>query len=730
MISRRRFLQACAVLTVSFPLDYQLARGADDAATALGSSVGGWLAIPESGPITLYIGKVELGTGVQTAVAQFAAEELDVNPSSIKIVMGDTSNSVDIGPTVGSHTIIDTNLRVRRAAATARLFILRRAVAHFNVPESQLVVADGFVRPVAEQDALSYGALLKGERLQIAVDEAVPLRRPEAWRVIGKSVPRLDLPAKIMGSHEYLQNVRLAGMLHARVVHPPGPGFTLASVDEGSVNKLPGFVKLVVKGNFVGVVCTGEFDAVMASRTLKIEWHGPTVGASNASVYDDMQRSGDAVKQLRSKGNPTQALARTKKVKRVTATYRTPFQTHGSIGPSCGLADVRKDSATVWSSTQGSFPLRPAIAGLLNLRPESVHIVWVEGAGCYGHNGADDAAAEAALLSQIVGQPVRVQWMRHDEHGWDPKGPAMEIQMQGAVDAEGKMLAWQSLTLSPTHLSRPIGVAGNLLPGILTGQAPKRLFVGGDFNARTMYEVVNEDVSIKWISAPALRPSAMRGLGAVPNTFANESFIDELAAAANADPLAFRKRHLRDARAIKVLDVVAELSDWHAVRRELSQAKAGETKHGIGVSMVQLEPEGAYVATVCRCSMDPKTLQVMVTHAYVAHDCGMVVNPDGLRNQIQGALIQTISRSLKEEVMFDPSGVKTLDWATYPIIHFSELPAVVKIELVDRPEEPPVGAGEATALTVPAAIANSIFHATGIRVRTMPFTPEGVRRSA
>lgn len=737
MTSRRRFLKLGGGLAISFALPLSLGwpaldvQAAGDGGTASrdpgtaaksqdAARVSAWLAIDKRGNVTLYAGKVELGTGVQTALAQLVAEELDVPVESVIVNMGDTSVAVNQGPTIGSQSMQVSTLPVRRAAATARAHIVAEASKVMGVPVSQLATRDARVYEDADAGrAMAYRDLVPETWATLPLDETVVMKEPRSFAVIGKPVPRLELPAKVAGAHMYLQNVRLPGMAHARVIHPPLNGAVLAKVDRKSIADTPGLIDLIVKQNFVAVVCEQEFQAVSASRALSIEWTTPANAIDSTAVYEAMHVEQGFDAELRKSGDADRSFEQSSK--RLSATYRTPYQTHGSIGPSCGVADVKADSAIIWSATQGSFPLRDAVAALIGMPKEKVRVVWTEGAGCYGHNGADDASAEAALISQTLGRPVRVQWMRHDEHGWDPKCPAAEAQIKGSVGADGKIESWSYTISTPTHISRPMGSAGNLLPGRLMGLPPKPVRVGGDHCARTLYHFPNERVAVRWLPDGPLRPSAMRGLGAVANTFANESFLDELASLAGRDPLEFRIAHLGDERAIAVLQEVKKASSW-SVRRAHAARTDTSVREGVGVAFAELEPGGAYVASVCCVEVNLQTGETRVTRVFVAHDCGLIVNPDGLRNQIQGCVIQTLSRSLKEEVRFNQKEMLSLDWASYPIIRFSDLPSEVTISLVNRLDRPPVGAGEPTALTIAPAVGNAIFHATGVRLRKTPFT--------
>ncbi|HEX9453854.1 MAG TPA: molybdopterin cofactor-binding domain-containing protein, partial [Candidatus Binatia bacterium] len=488
-----------------------------------------------------------------------------------------------------------------------------------------------------------------------------------------------------------------------------------------SIKEVPGLVKIVVKGNFVGVVCEREEQAIRAASQLKVKWQdAPALPAMN-QLTETLQKISSNDKPAANTGDVDAALNTSAKTLR--AIYRWPYQLHGSMGPSCAVADVKSNQATIWSATQGAHQLRPTIAQLIGTPAANVRVIYVEAAGCYGHNAADDAAADAALLSQAVGKPVRVQWMRYDEHVWEPLGPAMVMEVRGGLDQQGNLTAWDFQVWTPTHSSRPNGSAGSLLAGALTGMSsgtPNQS--GADRNANHTYDFKNNRVMVHWLNSSPLRASALRGLGSPQNTFANESFMDELAVAAGIDPAQFRLRYLSDPRAVAVLEAVVKNSAW-PTRPTPSQAGL---KSGRGLAYVRYDRTEAYVAAVVEVEVNPADGQVSVRRVFIAHDCGLIINPDGLRNQIEGNVIQATSRTLKEEVKFDRSIVTSVDWTLYPILRFPEIPEV-SVELINRPDQPSVGAGEATTSAIPAAIANAIFDATRIRLRTIPFTPERLK---
>jgi CO/xanthine dehydrogenase Mo-binding subunit len=680
-----------------------------------------WLSVHGDGSVTLSSGKVELGTGVQTALSQIVAEELNIEIGRVTVVQSVTGRTPNQGSTTGSKTLQNGGPAIRRAAATARAVLLARAAERLGVRVERLVVTDGVVSVTGAPGATVSYAVLVGDGFHRTIDPAVTVKPAAQYKVVGQPVPRVELPAKIAGTHAYVHNVRVPGMRHGRVIRPSAIGATLASVDEAPAHQIAPDIQVVRRGNFLGVVASTEANAIAAARALRASWLPPKQGLMPAdAMYQSMQSSPIEPKVLEKTGDVSAGTA-SAAAKRA-ATYRMPFQSHGSIGPSCGVADVRGGTATVWSGTQGAYSLREAIATLLDLDPSHVQVVWAEASGCYGHNGADDAAADAALLSQAVGAPVRVQWSRQDEFGWDPKGPAMLMECTGAVDASGAMVAWDYTVTTPTHTTRPSGDRGELVAGQLMGAELVLGTGGGDRNARHSYRIPNNRVAVRWLTSSVLRPSAMRGLGAPANAFAIESFVDELAAAAHADPVEFRLRHLTDPRAVAVVKRVAEISGWRSRAQPNKTLVARGIATGRGIAFAQYETAYTYVATVVNVEVDQRAGTIRVPRAWVAHDCGLIVNPDGLRNQIEGATVQTISRTLKERVRWDHAAVTSVDWNAYPILTFLEVPDSIEIALLNHPEAPVWGAGEPAACTVPGAIANAVYDATGLRLREIPLT--------
>ncbi|MBV8073913.1 MAG: xanthine dehydrogenase family protein molybdopterin-binding subunit [Candidatus Eremiobacteraeota bacterium] len=697
-LERAAFLKQSALVVVAFSLG-ATAGSAQTSAPIRTNLFGGppptevdsWLAIDPAGNVTAYIGKVELGTGIETAFAQLVADELGVPLSAVTIVQGITGLTPDQGVTSGSQSLQSGSIPLRRAAAEARLALQ------------------------------ALGSAQRGKRFERAVPAQSPLKKT-GFTVVGTPAPRLDIPAKAYGTFEYVQNVRVPGMWHARVVRPAKIGAAFVALDRDSLRAIAG-ARVVQKANFVAVAAPDEWDAIRAARALRVTWSGGGLPAQS-ELYAIVKKTPSTDRVATQRGDVDAALIAGGK--RVAASYAWPFQTHGSIGPSCAVADVKTQSATIWSGTQGVYPLRAALSELLGIPETSIRVNYVEASGCYGHNGADDAAADAALVSQALRRPVRVQWSRADEHGWDPKGPAMVMELEGALAPDGaKIAAWRNDVYTPTHSTRPNNDAGNLLAGQLLGIAAKDHRVnGGDRNAPIVYTIPNQRIAVHWQASAVLRPSALRTLGGAQNSFANESFFDELANAAGADPLAFRLAHLEDPRAREVVAAAGKLAGWEPGKTRT--ALANGLVRGRGLAFAQYEARFAYVATVVDLDVRPATGEVLLRDVYVAHDCGLIVNPDGLRNQIEGNVLQASSRTLKERVVFDRARVTSLDWKSYPILRFSEIPNV-HIALIDRPSEPPLGAGEPTTCTIAPAIANAIFAACGARVREVPLTPARIK---
>jgi len=726
LASRRDLLTGGGALIVSFALGPPRAAAAQ--AAALGKSldraeVDAFLALHPNGTATVYSGKVDLGTGLRIAMRQLVAEELGIEVGAIMLVEGDTALTPDQGPTAGSTGIAQGGMQIRRAAATARRALLRLAAKRLNAAIDDLDLVSGEVRS-RHGATIDIEDLLGGRSLRLKVDPDVPLRPPAQHRVIGRKLPRPDIPAKVSGRHVFVHDLAVPGMWHGRVIRPPAIGARLVAVDERSIADLRG-VRIVRIRDFIGVVAEREWTALRAARQLKLEWSAAAALPDEAQLFEWVRQAPvDHEESIVSTGDAVGALSKAERV--LTATYRWPIQSHASLGPSCAVADVRADGATVWTASQSTHRFRHAFARFLGMPAELVRLVYLDGAGCYGMNGHEDAAADAALLSQALGRPVRVQWMREDEHGWDPKGPPQLIDVAGALDGRGRIAAWRAEQWLPA--------ATKGLPNIplLAPEAAGRLQAPGRFagliqqNADPGYAVPDVEVRVHWLKDTPLRPSNIRAPGKIANTFAVEGFVDELAAAAGIDAVAFRLAQLDDPRGVEVVTRAAKMLGWSprpSPNRAFDGADIGE---GRGIAYVHYKQRENYVAVGMEVAVDRRSGEIRVQRVVCAHDCGLVVNPDALANQLEGNIVQTLSRALHEQVTFDRWRVTSTDWRSYPILTFAELPAI-ELDIVDRPELPPFGAGEAASAPVPAALANAVFDAVGARLRSVPMTPARVR---
>jgi CO/xanthine dehydrogenase Mo-binding subunit len=675
-----------------------------------------WVAIEPDGTVVAFSGKVDVGTGVRTALVQIVAEELDMPLERVRLVMGDTGRTPDEGYTAGSMTVQMGGALLRRAAAEARLALLERAAERLAAPLDALAIHDGMVVVRAEPErCVSYAALYGGRPFARPISGTAPVKRPADYWVVGAAARRDDLVGKFTGAPSFVHDLRVPGMLHGRVVRSRSAGARVVAVDASAVRD----AQVVQIGDFIGVVAEREEQAVAAASRLRVTWEPAVTLPPQEDLFAWMRRQPTTDQVVAEAGDVGPAFREA--AHRAHAVYRQPFQAHASLAPSCAVADVRAGEATVWCSSGGVYPLRGALAELLELPPARVRVIYLEGSGAYGHNGAEDAAADAALLARAVGRPVRMQWSREDEFAGEPKAAAMLVEVRAGLDNAGRIVAWEYEAWSSSHVNRPRQALGLLAGREARRQAPPptAFFFGGERNAPTNYTLANQRVTLHWLAQPPLRTSSMRSLGALANTFANESFMDELAAAAEVDALAFRLRHLDDPRGREALETVAEAAEWN------SGLPAGE---GRGVAFARYGNDGACVAMVAQVAVDEVTGAVCVRRVTVAHDCGLIVNPDGLRNQIEGNVLQAMSRALTEEMRFDAQGPTSLDWASYPILTFSSIPDLA-IVLIDRPDQPPLGAGEPATVTVAAAIANAIHAATGARLRQAPFTPERVREA-
>jgi CO/xanthine dehydrogenase Mo-binding subunit len=726
--SRRDVLKGAGALVVGFSLAATLGEVLAQGTKPLAlTEVDSFLAIDTKGEVTLYSGKVDLGTGVATALPQIVADELDVPLNRVKLIQGDTALTPDQGPTWGSLSIQIGGMQLRNAAATAKAALLEEAAKRLDAKKEDLKVVDGVVS--VGNKRVSYGELIGGKSFALKLDHAKPAaaKNPKDYTLVGKPVPRVDIPDKVTGRFTYMQDFRVPGMLHGRVIRPAAIGATLENVDETSIKDVAGVVKVVREGNFLGVVAESEWAAIKAAQKLKASWSKSQTLPDAAKLWDEVRASKVAKDEVTSNvGNTAEAMGQAD-TKTLKATYDFAIHTHGSIGPSCAIAEFKDGRLTSWSASQATHNLRKQLATMFGMPVENVRCIYVEGSGCYGRNGHEDAAADAALLAKAVGRPVRVQWSRADEHGWDPKGPPTLIDLRAAVDGAGVVTAWESEFFIPQQTAGSFNVplVAATLAGMPAGNdiAPGNIFQ----NSAIPYKFANVKTVCRLETTP-FRPSWIRTPGRMQNTYANECFIDELAAAANADPIEFRLKYLdpNDKRGIEVLNRAAALAKWEKRPSPKRDDRGGEAATGRGIAYCKYELARTYIAAVAEVEVKRSTGDIRVTKFYLAHDCGQIINPDGLRNQIDGNVIQTMSRTLIEELKYDRSSVTSLDWATYPILRFPQIPEIV-YDLIDRPNERPWGAGEPSAAVVPSAISNAVFDAIGVRLRSVPFTPDKVK---
>jgi nicotinate dehydrogenase subunit B len=718
-IARRSLLRGAAGLVVAFSLPRTATASGR---TVAADSVDAYLAIAPDGGVTVFAGKVDLGTGARAAIRQIVAEELGLVPQHIALVEGDTALTPDQGSTGGSTGIMVGGVQIRQAAATARARLIALAAAKLQRPTSDLDTRQGAVVVRGGTETVGFAALIGDATFDIVVDKAAPLRDPDTYTVVGTSFPRPDLPAKLTGRHVFVQDHRIDGMLHARIVRPPAIGARLLDVDTASIAQIPQ-AQIVRIRDFVAVVAPREWDAVRALRAVKATWSDAASLPGSDSLFEVVRATPvTRTETLRSAGDATGVLATAPQV--IRASYAWPIQSHASMGPSCAVADISEGGGTVWTASQGTHRLRKTIAKLLALDVGKLRLIYLDGSGSYGTNGNDDVAFEAALLSRELRRPVRVQWMREDEHGWDPKGPPQLLDLRGTLDADGNIAAWETVAMVPANTpnlpSIPLlaAVAAGLDDG--AGQAAGLI----SLNTDPPYAIANMRADIKWLATTPLRPANLRAPGKIGNVFAVESFFDELASAADVDPLSYRLRQLRDARGRAVLERVGAMMAW--TPRATPAAGSDAVMHGRGIAYVHYKQAENYVAMGMQVAVERASGIVRVLRVACAHDCGLMINPDAVRAQVEGCILQTLSRTLFEEVKFDRARVTSTDWASYPILTFPDVPRL-EIALIDRRHDRPLGAGEAATATVAAALGNAVFDATGVRLRKVPFTPAQVK---
>jgi len=753
--SRRSFLKGSGAIVVAFS-SAGLADGLTDmfaqGFNGTGSTqLDAWIAIGRDGIVTAYTGKCDFGQGLYTAQMQLVAEEVCVPLSRVRLIQCDTSVTPDQGTTSGqqSHPTNFNHTNLALAGATARQALIRLASDKIGAPASDLVARDGVVALKSDASrSLAYGDLIGGQRFNLQLDRAAARKHPREWTVLGTPVPRVDMRDMVTGQFEFVHNVKVAGMLHGRVVRPPEVGATVGSVDEGSIRDLPGVVKVVVKGNFVGVVAQKPWQAMQAAERLKVNWNRGTGLQPHADLYGTLRRQPARDTLLVDSGDVDANLKAATTVLR--STYLHPYQMHGSMGSSCAVADVQADKATIWSATQSAYPTRNTSAMLLGLKPESIRVIYVRGAGCYGINGADTVSYDAALLSQAVGKPVRVQLSRKDEMAWENYGNAFVIDQRVALDASGNISVWDYEAWSAARGGRPgYNTPGNVVTGVLVGSNP------APFAPRTPAPAPDTPLNNGSNTAPSyiagrVRDSAngagvirservlshrvlspfftgpLRAPERLQNTFAHECFMDEVATHVKADPVEYRLKHLSHARLSAAVRAAAKAANWER-RPSPRPGRAGGGKvTGRGMACVCYEGDNGYVAMVADVTVDQNTGQIQVTRLVVAQDCGPISNPDGMRNQIEGGALQGISRALGEEVTWDDTKITSVDWRSYHSLTLGIAPPAMEIVLLNQTDEEACGSGETSITVVAPAIGNAVFDATGVRLRQVPFTPERV----
>ena len=685
-------------------------------------TVNAWLELLEDGTIRVLSGKVELGQGIRTAIQQVAAEELDMDLEKVQVHLAETGVTPNEGYTGASASIQNSAMSVRYAAATARQELLLLASKKLNTAVDNLLLYNGLVKSKQNKESLTFAEILDGEQIEKEVMLPIPIKDNREHRYVGKAIPRPDIEEMVRGQSTYIQDLRFPGMVHARVVRPPGYTSQLISLDDtGLKSEVSGIIKTVRKGSFVGVITEREYQAVKAEQYLKDHsiWTAPIPFPKSENLYAHIKLIASSPETVKNEGDVAAAFEGTETLK---ATYTKPYIKHASMGPACGIAMFDGEILHIWSHSQGIYPMREALATMLNMEPDKIHIKSVPGAGCFGHSTADDAAADAALLAmEYPNTHIRVQWSRHDEHLWDPYGPAMITELEASLDKNNKINSWKTEVWTDSHSTRPNKDAGTVLAARYLEnpyQMKSRGYLGGGHrNADPYYGIPNITVNAHYYDGP-FRTSSLRSLGSFTNIFAIESFMDTLAEKAGQDPLEFRLNHLEDERAIAVIQKV----------QALTSTQNNEDGKGIGYAFMRYKNTDAYIAVAAKVTVDKNNGNVGLIKMWAAVDVGEVINMDGLTNQIEGGMIQAASWTIKEEVTFNTTEITSTDWIKYPILKFSEVPEV-EVAIINRPSEDAKGAGEVPVPPTAAAIANAIYNASAIRIYDLPITPEKILKS-
>ena len=748
--SRRALLKSGGALVVSIgaPMPLNLARAAEEARLVgaqpplTPDQLSSYIAVNADGTISVFSGKTDLGQGLEVALAQMVAEELDVPFNAVKVATGDTGSSVNQGGASSASGIAEGGKQLRAAAAEARRVLVELAGEKLGVPGEQLSVDGGVVHSNTEMArSVSYAELVGGRYFNVtlawngkignplyAPGKAKP-KDPKDYKLVGQPIKRQDIAPKVFAQQDFCTDIKVPGMVHGRMIRPAVAGAVPVNVDESSIKEIPG-ARVVWNQGFLGVVADKEWDAIKAARELKVTWSNPAPPfPDQASLYDHIRKA--PVRKSETEGKPVGDVDAALKnaVRVIEAEYEWPFQSHASMGPACAVVNIKGDQVTVWTGSQKPHFTRDGVAKILGVSTDKVRGIWTLGPGSYGRNDAGDCAMDAALLAKAVGRPVRLQYMRDQATGWDPKAPASIHRARAAIDPSGKVIAYEfmSKAFPRVDVNSNESAPHDTLAGQLTG-APLKSGDGfgvpeesyGFANRRSFWQTIAPLLD----RGSPLRTSHLRDPIGPQVHFASESFIDELAAELKVDPVAFRLQYVSDPRDIAVIKAAAEKAGWQPVRLS-RRAQNGATVSGRGFAYVQRH--GTRLAIVADVEVDRASGKVWSRKFTVAHDCGQIINPDGLMRVIEAGVVQGISRALWEEVKFDTNSVTSVDWLSYPILDIAEAPESIDVVLIDRPEIPPSGAGEPAIRPVAAAIANAVFDATGVRIRRVPFSPDNVK---
>ncbi len=750
--SRRSMLKAGGALVVSVgtPIGLDTVLGIGEAFAQgtkpplMPDQLSSYIAVNADGTVSAFFGKMDMGQGVFVAIGQMVAEELDVPFKAVTVIMGDTATSVNQGGASGSTGIQMGGKQMRVAAAEARRVLVEMAAQKLGLPAAELAVTDGVVHAKSDPSKkASYAELIGGRYFNVELDwnkqwgnplyapgKAKP-KDPKDRKIVGQPIKRADIAPKVYAQEDFNTDVKRPGMVHGRMIRPAVAGAVPVKVDESSINDIRG-AKVVWDKGFLGVVADKEWDAIKAAQKLKVEWSQANPPfPDQAALYDHIRKAPVRKREIGGKeaGNVDEAFKAAARV--IEAEYEWPFQSHACMGPACAVVEIKDGSVTCWTGSQKPHFVRNGIALTLGVPEDKVRAIWVVGPGSYGRSDADDAAMDAAVLANAVGKPVRVQYTREQATGWDPKGPASIHRARAAIDAAGNVVAYEftSKGFSRIDVNTNGGAPKDTLAGHFRGTELKS---GDGFGVPAeSYEFASKRLA--WETIPPLldrgsplRSSHLRDPVGPQIHFASESFMDEVAAALNVDPIEFRLRHLKDARDIAVVKAAAEKAGWQS-RPSPRRDQTGNTVSGRGVAYAQRN--GTRVAVVAEVDIDRSTGKIWARKFTVAHDCGEIINPDGLKHTIEGNIVQGVSRTLWEEVKFDGKNVTTIDWMTYPILDITETPEAIDVVAINHPELPPTGAGEPSIRPVAAAIANAIFDATGVRIRRVPFSPDRVKQA-